>query len=249
MNPHITASRDLGYFNRMMNHPEIFPSIHDDSSDSALDISSLNKKANVFLKIECEGREAGFAFFVAKGVFCYEMHSGLLEEFRGAFAIRAGHGVIDWMMTNTDAEVISTFCWSNAKPAMWAARQIGFREVSRAAYKHKVNGEPVDLAAYTIDLMEWARESQYRFDGIAFNIIKDFSASSSMQPFAGMAALIALSGNYSKAQMFYNKWALIFGCPPIQFNGTRARGVVFSVGNSVVELSQNLSTSVVEEVA
>ncbi len=245
----VTSSRDFDYFNRMMNHPDIYPFVRDDSIDGQIDVSVLNKKANVFLKVEVDGHEAGFAFFVAKGVFCYEMHSGMLSDFRGAIAIKSGISVLDWMFVNTDAETISTFAWSSAKNVIFAARQVGFKEVSRSPWKSTVNGERIDRIVYSLSISEWSRNAQERFESISFGLVGGFNSNIETHSFSAMASLMALSGHYSKAQDFYNRWAVIFDGTPIQFTGTRERGVIFSIGKSFVEISPDLKTSIVEQVA
>lgn len=148
--PKITVSRDFDYLDRMLNHPDIFPGVHDDVDVKLPNSSVLDSEENIFLKVSDGDRDVGFAMMLFQSFGRYEMHSGIIKDYAGRFALKAGHSVIKWIFSNTTAEEIITSSWSNARNVMWAARQVGFVEQSREPWKNKVRGENVDLIHYSI---------------------------------------------------------------------------------------------------
>lgn len=82
-------SLDTGYFNQMVNHPDIGPFVRDDSVVGDIDLSSIDPRENYLLKAVVDGTHAGFAILVVKNDDL-ELHSGLLKAFRGAIAIELG---------------------------------------------------------------------------------------------------------------------------------------------------------------
>lgn len=154
MNISIQPSFDLGYFNRMINHPEISPYVRDDRYVNALDCSPLMEAdGNVFLQISVDGEEAGFAIMIRMGDDEYEMHSGILPPFRGQIAVEAGRGVIEWM-GEFGAKCLRTFAWENARHVRLMARMVGFEEVSRQDWPYTVNQQSVRRINYAIQYVE-----------------------------------------------------------------------------------------------
>lgn len=147
--PTIIRSLDFEYFNRMIHHPDIFPSLHDDVDSKLASAEILNTGKNIFLKVEHEGEGVGFAMLLTDDETSYEMHSGMLKDFRGRFALKSGIAVLDWVFIFTNAREVTTSSWSNARNVMWAASQVGFVEVSRSPWRNPVRGERVDLVNYS----------------------------------------------------------------------------------------------------
>lgn len=146
----VYPTRDTAWLNRMVNHPDIAPHVRDDSTPPTIDVSPLADTKSVFLRIDCDGHEAGFAIFVFFGNGKYELHSGMLKAFRGRNALEAGRAVLRWMRDNTGCQEIMTWAFSCARNVILITRLLGFREITRFAWKKTVNGKSVDRVNYSL---------------------------------------------------------------------------------------------------
>lgn len=139
----IKQSHDVGFFNRMVNHPAISPFVRDDTSPAVIDCTPFDTPDNVMLEIHVDGNEAGFAVMVRKAKEIFEMHSGILPEFRANNLRVIGREIMRWMMQNTPCKELQTYAWSTAKNVIVAARLIGFQEISREDWPNTVAGSHV----------------------------------------------------------------------------------------------------------
>lgn len=240
----VATSRDMTLFNWMINHPEIAPHVRDDATPGPMDLSPLNTYGNIMLRVDFNGQAVGFAVMLAKGQGTYEQHSGIMEAYRGHNALRAGREALRWMFLNTDCETMSTWAWSCAKHVAMMARAVGFIEEARTKWPATVNSQAVDRVTYTQTLIEWSRKAKDDFveDSHRMNL----GAEPVMMGFDAIFARIALTSHFDKAQRFYNRWAAIFGAQPIQIVGFRAGNIVVCLGGRVIEISPDLSTSLIQ---
>lgn len=148
--PQIIPSRNFDYFNEMIAHPDIYPSIHDDVDVKVPDVSVIGSEENVFLEVRADGHAAGFGMFVYEGDGRYEMHCGVTHAFAGRFALDAGKAMLAWIFDKKRARMITTYIWSNAVHVIWAARRIGFVETGRKPWPNPVHGAFVDSIHYAI---------------------------------------------------------------------------------------------------
>lgn len=148
----LQPSHDVGYFNRMVNHPAISPFVRDDRYLGEIDFAVLDTGGNIFLKLLVDGEGAGFILLTDEHDNTYEMHSGVLPEFRGAVARNLGHQVIRWIAENTSANKLITCAWDNAKNVILMARLVGFHEDRRELWPYTVHGKNVSRVVFSIDL-------------------------------------------------------------------------------------------------
>lgn len=147
----VQPSHDIGFFNRLVNHPEISPHVRDDRIKGAIDLAPLDTSENVFLRLGVDGRDVGFAVLIRHGSI-FELHSGLLPEFRGAVAINAGKSVLNWVRNELRCEKLTTWAWEHARHVLLITRLLGFKEVNRADWPHTVEGRPVRRVDFSIAL-------------------------------------------------------------------------------------------------
>lgn len=149
----LQPSHDVGYFNRMVNHPEILPAVRDDRRTGALDLTALDDGNNILLKVLVDDREAGFIIMLVRPEEdALEMHSGMLPDFRGRIALEVGRRVIDWAVHQTSFRKLVTWAWDVARHTCFMARIIGFTEESRSDWPYTVAGKKVQRVLFNIDL-------------------------------------------------------------------------------------------------
>lgn len=153
----VSQSREMAVFNWLVNHPEIAPHVKDDSNTGKIDVSALNNGVNDFMCVEWNGKPIGFAIMIRVGDGVFEMHSGILEAYRGQRALDAGREVLKWMFLNTDCEKVTTWAWSSARHVMLMARVLGFTQSSRSSWPNTVHRETVDRVNYEQTFAEWSK--------------------------------------------------------------------------------------------
>lgn len=151
MHVSVQPSRDIGFFNRMVNHPQISPHVRDDHIQGVIDLTPLNTGGNVFLRLGVGERDAGFAVLIRHGSI-FELHSGLLPEFRGAVALSAGKAVLEWARKELRCEKLTTWAWEHARHVLLITRLLGFKEVHRADWPYTVEGRPVRRVDFSLAL-------------------------------------------------------------------------------------------------
>lgn len=145
----VQPSREIGLFNWMANHPEISPYVRDDRTQGAIDLAPLNTSENVFLRVAVGNVDAGFAVLVRHGGI-FEMHSGVLPEFRGSTTLAMGRAVIDWARNQLCCEELTTWAWEHARHVLLMTRLLGFKEVNRVDWPYTVGGRSVRRVDFSI---------------------------------------------------------------------------------------------------
>ena len=145
----VQPSHEVGLFNWMANHPEISPHVRDDRTKGAIDLTPLNTSENVFLHLGVDGRDAGFVVLIRHGQI-FEMHSGILPEFRGATAFQIGRAVIDWVRNQLPCEQLTTWAWEHARHVRLVTRMLGFKEVNRVDWPYTVEGRSVRRVDFSL---------------------------------------------------------------------------------------------------
>ena len=147
----VQPSDDMEFFNRVVNHPEISPFVRDDSVVGDIDCSQLNDSNSVKLKILADGADAGFFILIRQCPGQYELHSGLLPQYRGCNAVSAGRAIIAWARDSGICSRLTTWAWENARHVLLITRRIGFHEDSREDWPNTVNGQRVRRVLFSIN--------------------------------------------------------------------------------------------------
>lgn len=240
----IVPTRDFDALNALVQHPEVFPHIVDDSITDKLDVSLFNQRDNMFLLAMFDGKPGGFLAYIYRGFGVYELHSGFLPQFRGIKAIRAGKKAIDWMFLNTSAEILSTWAWENAENVIFAAHKAGFKDQTTLEWHNTVRGQRVDRRILSLTIMEWAREEQNKYKTIGDRVVATLP--DKMRGYMGITMIMGLNGLPLKAQEFWNRHAVMLGGSPIQVFAPRGGSMVFSMNKEVHEMTRELNFSTIE---
>jgi hypothetical protein len=145
----VQPSCEIGLFNWMANHPSISPHVRDDRIKGVIDLTPLNTGGNVFLRLRVGTRDAGFAILVRHGDV-FEMHSGLLPEFRGSTAVAMGRAVIQWARDQLQCHQLTTWAWEHSPHVRLVTRLLGFKEVSRVDWPYTVGGQHARRVDFSI---------------------------------------------------------------------------------------------------
>lgn len=147
----LQPSNDNEFFNRVVNHPEISPFVRDDSVVGDIDCSPLNDSNSVRFKILADGVDAGFFILIRKLAGEYELHSGLLPQYRGCNAVSAGRAIIAWARDSGICSRLTTWAWEHARHVLLITRRIGFQEQSREDWPNTVHGQRVRRVLFSIN--------------------------------------------------------------------------------------------------
>jgi hypothetical protein len=147
----VQPSHDVEFFNRVVNHPEISPFVRDDLVTGDIDCSLLDDSNSVKLKILADGGDAGFFILIRKVAGEYELHSGLLPQYRGRHAVAAGRAIIAWARDSGICSRLTTWVWEHARHVLLITRRIGFHEDSREDWPNTVHGQRVRRVLFSIN--------------------------------------------------------------------------------------------------
>jgi hypothetical protein len=147
----VQPSHELEVFNRMANHPAIAPHVRDDRVKGDIDLAPLNTSENVFLRVQVDDHDAGFAVLVRHGSI-FEMHSGVLPGFRGSTALAMGRAVINWARNQLRCDQLTTWAWEHSPHVLMMTRLLGFKEVNRVDWPYTVEGRTVRRVDFSLAL-------------------------------------------------------------------------------------------------
>lgn len=148
----VEPTTDEAYIKSVFLNPTIYASMKDDSSP--VDPQSLADRdimgiPGFFLKAIVDGIPAGAWWLIWKGDQV-EAHTALMDNCRGARAIRATRMAIRWVFENTRAAAITSYAWSDSPAVAWFCRAVGLIELERAPWPNTRNGHVVHIRWFTL---------------------------------------------------------------------------------------------------
>lgn len=209
-------------FNQALNHPAVHPFVCMEPGQ-ALDVSPLLQDGKSVVISD----ETGGFFYHHIGPGLYQVHTAIVPEGRGFKAFRRARASVDWMFTHTDATEIYTAVAEDNTPAQRLAEACGFVFwFSRPDGVH-INGQYKPAGFYKLSILDWAQGFSPQ-NGRDFHRMLDDAKKA-----AGVAELqheddeahdravgacieMALSGQPGKAEVVYNRWALVAGYAPCE---------------------------------
>jgi hypothetical protein len=152
----VEPTTDESYIKSVFLNPTIYASMKDDASPS--DPASLMDRdimgiPGFFLRAVVDGVPAGVWWLIWKDE-SVEAHTALLENCRGARAIKATRAAIRWVFDNTAAKAITSYAWSDSPAVSWFCRAVGMSPTRSERWPATRNGQAVDIQWFNINRKE-----------------------------------------------------------------------------------------------
>jgi len=214
-NPLVWREHDARHINMVLNHPVVRPWVAD-VGEGVLDINPIVQNENNVLLM---GEHGGCLFFCPQpGV--YEVHTQVLPEGRGPWALDFVRGCARWMFTRTPAFEITTRVPHGHIAAKALTIAAGMRyEFTRddgPVFRGRRVG--VDIFSYRVqDWMQSADEmiavgadlhAQMHAEAARLGITDTpHEDDENHNRYAGAALEMAMNGQIKKGVLLYNRWA------------------------------------------
>ena len=210
----IQVQTDAKRLNAILNHAEVLPWVSMDGE--AIDVSEAVARDDVVALL---GTYGGVTFHrLQPGL--WEAHTKMLPEGRGQWALACVQACLHFLFCRTEAVEIMTRCPQGNVAAKTLARSIHgqFEFINPIGWIRDGLPVPADIYRLTIQdwirhapgLVErgqWFRETQVTQSEAAVDVELDRRT--------GLAWEMSDGGQRQKAAIFYNRWAMMAGYPPL----------------------------------
>lgn len=148
----VERTHDMALVASIMGHPSIFRHIAEDGIDEP---EPVDHPGFYWMQAKIAGKVAGLFLVHANSSVCYEMHTMILPEFRGAQASCAAQALLTWAFTTTPCRKMVTRIPDYNRAALRFAEANGMRQegVNRASYLK--DGLLIDQIMLGITKQEW----------------------------------------------------------------------------------------------
>lgn len=229
----LTVQTDAKWANRVLNDPEVRPFVADEVGE--IDASRwISTPSGLVLGGE-------FGVFVLFKYFdgCWEVHSAVLREGRGQWAVGAAWTVLHHMFTKTDAAEIITRVPQGHIAAKALSEHVGFRHDFTTPAECVFRGRKVPCHIYSNTIQEWAQKAPgLEQKGRDFHEWLNRQVTEGTphdddpahNRVVGSAVDMAFSGHIRKAFVWYNRWALAARHPLITLVSVEPPQIKFDAG-------------------
>lgn len=238
MKPLLERSFDAGFFNSVMNHPDVRP--HIGPGPKVLDVSAFVADAN---NVALANEHGGFLFHrYAPGI--YEVHTQFLPSGRGKQALESAQYAAFWMFTQTDCMEILTKIQADNRPAIKLTVAMGFDFL----YEHD-RPEWGQVKYYRLDYHRWVNRCTYlpekgRWFHERLEALRGFGPGheddAAHDRYVGATVVMIQAGNTAKAIHTYSRWAQLSGYCPLKVVGTDP--LVLDVGDGLIAVENGTFT-------
>lgn len=216
----VERSFDIERINAILNHPSVRPDVADQTAVTLDATAAVQDHRNYLILGEHGGC---LNFFVLPGV--YEVHTFVLPEGRGAWALAAASEIAHYMFTKTDAYDIYTRI---PRPHI-AAKQLAL-SIAGARFEFtpdmpcKFREKDVECDIFSARIHDWMTTAP-RLEQIGEWFHEQLEATGKEIPHAnlpnhnryvGGALAMAMGGQYDKARLLFNRWAMAVHAPPVE---------------------------------
>lgn len=216
----ITRATDARFINDVVNHPSVRPFVH--APPGPLDLSALVANPNNFV---LTGKHGGLVFVeTVPGLM--EIHSQVLPDGRGPWALQFAQQCVEWLFCRTRATEVFTRVPEGNVGAMALARACGAKPEQRVI--QSLSGEPIAVEIYGGRIQDWIRTANSLVQrGKDFHAKLEEKASAAGMKInhhpqddwhdrhVGAAAGMILGGQPIKGVLYFNRWAAMAMAPPI----------------------------------
>ncbi len=236
----IEPQKDAARLNAIVNHPDIYPWVKG-FADGPLDLSPVIDGGEAVCLL---GEHGGLLFHrLQPGL--YEVHTQVVPEGRGEWALNCARACLHWLFTRTDAVEVLTKCPEGNLAAKSLARACGLTKEFTNPVGWVLDGKPVPADIYSITIQTWMRTASGLAErGAWFHRrleaeferlnVRDLSHmdDATHDRYVGAACEMILGGQPDKAAVFYNRWAALATYAPIAIASYEPMAV--NIGNALV---------------
>jgi hypothetical protein len=234
----IRRTTDAALINAILNHPDVRPDVAD-MGQGEIDISAaVGDPANVCLIGEY-GAFVCFKFYEG----CYEVHTQILPEGRGEWAVGFAKAGAKFMFTATDCVEILTRTPQGHIAAVALTRAMGFRQQFVTPPECLFRGQRVPAAIWSLTIQDWALRQDHmaeegarfhgwmgqRIDGVPHEPDPDHNR------VVGISLAMIAGGQTAKAVVWYNRWAFAARHQPIRLLSLDPPRIAFDAGVLVLQ--------------
>lgn len=218
----VERSTDAGFINRVANHPDVRPFLHW-PQDRDVDLTPYVQNPNNLL---LQG-EFGGMLIIQHLAGLYELHTQIIPEGRGAWALKMAHDCVEYLFTRTNAVEVFTRVPQGNVAALALTKACGARMEQRVL--QNFGGEMVQLDIYGGRIQDWikvapgleemGREFHARLHTKAYQAglnIDHHESDDWHDRHVGAAAAMILGGQWIKGVSVFNRWAAMAMAPPIK---------------------------------
>lgn len=234
----LVRDSDAGRINAVLNDPRVRPWVAD-AGEGILDIApAVANRDNVLLM----GEYGGLVFF-KRMPSIYEVHTQVLPEGRGKWALEMMRAAAAWMFIRTDCCEIVTRIPQGHIAARAAAMALGMRHEFTREEGCRFRGKDVPVHIHCLRIQDWAIDApglieqgewfhrrlgeEARRLGIAEPL---HAPDENHNRYVGGAIAMAMHGQPVKATAFYNRWALAARHAPVALVSVNPVVARFDIG-------------------
>jgi hypothetical protein len=217
----IARATDATFINAVVNHPAVRPFVH--GPDGPLDLTAVVKNPN---HLVLTGAHGGMVMVQhVPGVF--ELHTQILPEGRGAWALQMAQECVDWLFCKTNATEVFTRVPKGNVPAMALSRACGAKPEERV--RQSLGGEVIEVEILGGRIQDWIKiapglvERGQLFHERLKQRAAEAGVAVSNHPedpwhdrHVGAAAGMMLGGQPIKGALVFNRWAAMALAPPMR---------------------------------
>lgn len=147
----IARTHDMGLVRSVLEHPSIWPHIHDDDLNSP----APEDLPGFYWLLVSDGLPGGVFLLHAHNAVCFEIHVCLLPRLWGAQARRAGELCFEWAFTNTPCRKLIANIPEDNLMALRFAQRCGFSHEGVNRDSFLKGGKLLDQCALGLTKADW----------------------------------------------------------------------------------------------
>lgn len=214
----ISRATDANFINEVVNHPAVRPYVH--ALPGPLDLSPVVSNPHNLTLVG----EHGGMLFVESVPGLFEIHTQILPDGRGPWALQFAQKAVEWLFSRTRATEVFTRVPEGNVGALALTRACGAKLEETVV--QELSGKPVSVGIYGGRIQDWIRIAPQLVDlGRTFHqklhektAAADLKVNEHPQDdwhdrHVGAAAAMILGGQPIKGVLFYNRWAAMALAP------------------------------------
>lgn len=234
---------DAEFLNRVANDPSVAPMIRG-YQPGPLNFSDMAKDENIFIL----AGEYGALVFHRHQFGLFEVHSQVLKEGRGAWALEFAWACLSWMFCRTEAMEILTRCPKGNLPALALAKRVGMRKsfINPQGWVKDLDPIPADIMWLSVhDWLQGAPELEDQGMWFRARLDSDFKRHGwtkewpnvpAFTRYAGATFEMCAGGQADKAVLLFNRFAVMADCAPVQI--INYDPLTIDIGDALVIVSE-----------